>query len=439
MKPGDLGAADLTNKRLLSFYLPLAFSWLCMAAEAPICLAVISRSQAGDVKAAAFHVVMAIAIFIEAPVIDLLSTSTTLCKTKSNFNVLRRFVLWMILWVTVVHALVVFTPLYGLVTQGLLNLKPEVADAAQQPLQILALWSAAIGWRRWLQGILIRAGETKAISFGTLLRVVTVAILALGLHFIFNVDGLTAAAIGLMASVAVESAFVHWVSRSIVKENVLSVETGDHLSFSDLARFHFPLTASTSVTLMTGPLLAWALAASPNPIQNAAAFSLASSLIWLFRTATFALPEVVIALSTEPASRPILKKFCLKVGGVLTFVMAAFWAFGLDAVWIAGVLGAKPELIPLAKMAFLLSLAFPLLGAATSALRGFLTAARATQSRLWAIAAYISTMALVLIVGVSISLPGIITVCLALLAAQAAELSSMTVSWRRVEKLQAAA
>lgn len=439
MKPGDLGAADLTNKRLLSFYAPLALSWLCMAAEAPICLAVISRSASGDVKAAAFHVVMAIAIFIEAPVIDLLSTSTTLCRTRSNFEVLRKFVLWLILWVTVLHALVVFTPLYGMLTLGLLHLKPEVADAAHLPLQILALWSAAIGWRRWLQGILIRAGETKAISFGTLLRVLTIGIFAFGLHFGLKVDGLVAAGIGLMASVTVESAFVHWVSRKIIHEGVLSVQEGDHLSFGDLARFHFPLTASTSVTLMTGPLLAWALAASPNPIQNAAAFSLASSLIWLFRTATFALPEVVIALSSEAASRPILLKFCLQVGGVLTFIMASFWAFGLDSAWISGVLGAKPELIPLAKMAFLLSLAFPILGAAASALRGFLTAARETKSRLWAIGAYISTMAMVIIVGVSSGQPGIITVCLALLAAQAAELISLAMSWRRVQRIQAVA
>lgn len=433
MKPGDLGAADLNNKRLLSFYTPLALSWLCMAAEAPICLAVISRSVAGDVKAAAFHVVMAIAIFIEAPVIDLLSTSTTLCRTRSNFEVLRKFVLWLILWVTVLHSAVVFTPLYDLVTLGLLNLKPEVAEAAHQPLQILALWSAAIGWRRWLQGILIRAGETKAISIGTLMRVVTVGLFAFGLHFGFNVDGPAAAAIGLMASVAVESLFIHWISRDIIRESVLGVEDGDHLTMGDLAKFHFPLTASTSVTLMTGPLLAWALAASPNPIQNAAAFSLASSLIWLFRTATFALPEVVIALSSEPASRPILLRFCLQVGGALTFIMAAFWAFGLDEAWISGILGAKPELIPLAKMAFLLCLSFPLLGAAASAMRGFLTAARETQSRLWAIGAYIVTMALVLIAGVSSGQPGIVTVCLALLAAQIAELASLAFSWHRVQ------
>lgn len=431
-----MGAADLTDKRLLSFYAPLALSWLCMAAEAPICLAVISRSPAGDVKAAAFQVVMAIAIFIEAPVIDLLSTSTTLCRTRSNFEVLRKFVLWLILWVTIVHAVVVFTPIYGVVTQGLLNLKPEVAEAARQPLQILALWSAAIGWRRWLQGLLIRAGETKAISIGTLLRVITVGIIAFGLHFGFNVDGPAAAAIGLMASVAVESAFVHWISRETVRKGVLSVEEGDHLSMADLARFHFPLTASTSVTLMTGPLLSWALAVSPNPVPNAAAYSLASSLIWLFRTATFALPEVVIALSSERASRPILWRFCLKVGGTLTLVMVVFWAFGLDEKWISGILGAKPELIPLAKMAFLLSLAFPILGAAASALRGFLTAARNTKSRLWAIGAYILTMGVFLLGGVSVGLPGIVTVCLALLAAQAAELASLAISWRRVQALQ---
>lgn len=409
-----------------------------MAAESPICLSVIARSPEGNVKAAAFQAVMAIAIFIEAPVIDLLSTSTTLCKTKSNLKVIREFVLWLILAVTLIHTIVVWTPLFDLLTKGLLHLKPEVAEAARWPLQVLTLWSAAIGWRRWQQGILIRAGQTKAISTGTLLRVGTVSLFAFTLHFYYGIDGLTASAYGLMASVAVESAFVSWVSREVIAEGVLQQEEGPHLSFKELLRFHLPLTASTATMLMTGPLLSWALAASPEPIRNAAAFSIASSLVWLFRTATFALPEVVIALSGERESRPVLFRFCLQVGGFFVLLMASVWAFGLEKKWFMEVLGAKPDLIPLASLAFMISLSFPILSAFLSVYRGFLTAARETQSRLWAIISGISTLVTVLFSGVHFGLPGILTVTVGLLLGQLAEVVTLSMSWRRVLKAEAA-
>lgn len=431
-----MGAEDITSKRLLSFYVPLALSWLCMAAEAPICLAVISRSPESSVKAAAFQAVMAIAIFIEAPVIDLLSTSTTLCRSRASLQVMKKFVLWLILLVTVVHAAVVFTPLFDLLTMGLLRLRPEVAEACRVPLQILTLWSAAIGWRRWQQGLLIRAGQTRSISVGTLLRVGTVALCAFWLHFGAGMDGLLASAVGLMASVAVESAYVSWVSREVMEEGFLSEDEGSQLSFKELVQFHLPLTATTSTMLMTGPLLSWALAASPEPVRNAAAFSVASSLVWLFRTSTFALPEVVIALSRDDNSRPKLQRFCLQVGLFFTFLMAVVWAFGLEKQWFLHVLGASEDLIPLASFAFLLSLAFPLINSQMSAYRGFLTASKETTSRLYAILVAMTTLFVSLKAGVGMAAPGILTVSVGLLLGQLAELGTLFWNWRRVSRIR---
>lgn len=53
---------------------------------------------------------------------------------------------------------------------------PEhIAAAARSAMAIMILWSAAIGWRRFYQGILIRYGETRRVSYGTLVHLLASA------------------------------------------------------------------------------------------------------------------------------------------------------------------------------------------------------------------------------------------------------------------------
>jgi hypothetical protein len=64
----------LSHRHILKFYLPLALSWIFMAIESPIALSVISRMSNAEINAAAFQPLMALALLIESPVIDLLKT-----------------------------------------------------------------------------------------------------------------------------------------------------------------------------------------------------------------------------------------------------------------------------------------------------------------------------------------------------------------------------
>ncbi len=88
----------------MRFYSPLAISWLFMGLEGPICEGVINRLRQPEINAAAWPILMAIAIWIESPVIDLLSTSTTLAKDHQRYELISRFVWYLMAWVTVAHA-----------------------------------------------------------------------------------------------------------------------------------------------------------------------------------------------------------------------------------------------------------------------------------------------------------------------------------------------
>lgn len=395
-----------------------------MAMEGPVCVSMLSRRFDPELQTAAFTAIMAMALWIESPVIDLLATSTTLSKDRNSFLSLRKFALAIMATATSIHALFVLTPLYGWATASVLSYPKPLADAAHAGMVVMIPWSACIGWRRFLQGILIRHGYTKRIGFGTGIRVGTLASVAIGLAALTKIPGATIAGCALIASVAAEVVFVHFAAWPIVREKFLGsdVEAGEPLPIRRLWKFHLPLTATTLVTL-SGPLLASrALALSPSPVLGLAGYQVAAALIWLHRTAVYALPEAVITLIPEDLQRRTLSRFCSIVGFVTTGSMAALALTGLDRVVFGSVFKATAEEMPFARLAFVGCILMPLLGAWQSYARGVLTYKHITVARLYAIGVGVTAMVLLLELGIHQRWTGVVTVAAAGTVSMALEL-----------------
>ena len=69
-------AGDLTHRKIFTFWLPLAGTWLMMAVEGPFLAAIIARLPNPKENLAAFGIAFAFAAIVEPPVIMLLSAST---------------------------------------------------------------------------------------------------------------------------------------------------------------------------------------------------------------------------------------------------------------------------------------------------------------------------------------------------------------------------
>ncbi|MEO1370300.1 MAG: hypothetical protein AAFX50_24215, partial [Acidobacteriota bacterium] len=208
----------LTLIRIFIFWLPLFASWLLMTAEGPILSAVVNRLPNEVVMLAALGIVFAVEVTIEAPVINLLSTSTALVRDRPSFVVVRRFTLHWVVLLTVVATLVAFTPLFGWVVVDLLGTPPEVARWVQPGLQIMVPWTPAIAWRRFLQGVLIRFGETRTIAVGTALRLGATAGTAFALAAWSDLPGIHIFAWGLLAGVLVEAAYATAAARGVIRD-----------------------------------------------------------------------------------------------------------------------------------------------------------------------------------------------------------------------------
>ncbi len=422
-------ASPLDSARILKFYRPLALSWLLMAIESPISLAIISRRPFAEAATAAFLVMMSLALWIESPVIDLLSTSTTLSKDRQSFLAIRRFVWSLMGLVTLIHFLVVLTPVYGVVSQ-ILGLPYEVAKTARPGLAALLLWSACIGWRRFLQGVLIRNGETRRIGQGTWVRLITMGTVGLTLHLFSKLDGVLLVAIALMASVAAEALFIEHASRPVVQRVLETDGPETKLRPQDLIRFHWPLTATTLLVLMGNPVLSFALARAPSPTASMAAWQLAFSLLWLTRTIVFALPEVVISLRANGRFDAVLRRFSIGVGLGASGALLLLHFTTLDGWFLRKVLDAEAHLVEPARLALLVCAPLPLIGAIQSYYRGILTSEHRTRARLSAIV--VGSVVLVLSLGIGIAgrWPGVVNASVSLSASLAAELTVLWVAGR---------
>ncbi len=422
---------SLSQRKIAALWWPLAVSWLFMALEAPIAVSTISRLPDPKINTAAFQILMALSLWIESPVIDLLSTATTLVRNGRDYLAIRLFATQMIVGVTLVHALVALTPLYWFVTTTLLGVPREVAEAARIPMAIMIPWSGFIGWRRYLQGILIRQGLTKLIGWGTGVRVTAMFGVSYGLSH-SGIGGAEAVAWALLTSVASESMFVHFVSLTTVRHGLRGPQPGEALvDARKVASFHFPLTLTTMVTMLGAPMISAALARSPEAITALAAFPVATSIIWMMRTVIFALPEVVITLYRPGQAEHALRRFSLTLGLVLSGTMVLAALTGLDKWIFRALLGANAQTADMAHLVFASTALAPLLNALQNYLRGVLTACHRTTSRLVSVAASVAVLGGVLGAGMFLRWNGPLTAGIALTLSLLAELLMLAWFWSR--------
>ena len=86
-----VAAPEINLRKILVFWLPMASTWLMMAAEGPFLTAVIARMAEPKYNLAAFGIAFSLAVLTEAPVVMILSASTALVKDRPGFLRLRNF------------------------------------------------------------------------------------------------------------------------------------------------------------------------------------------------------------------------------------------------------------------------------------------------------------------------------------------------------------
>jgi Na+-driven multidrug efflux pump len=373
-------ARQATLKTVYRLWWPLAATWLMMAIEGPFLAAIIARMAESATNLAAYGIAYAFGLIAEGPVIMLLSAATRLALGRSDYLRLRAFSIVMCAIVTLLLLLLVSPPLFTPLTSTLLGLSADVARHVHQALWLLLPWPAAIGMRRFYQGVLIAHHQPGRVAVGTIVRLLAMSSTAFSLWAFEGVDGASLGACSLSAGVVAEALATRWLARRAIAASLH--EAGMDvvmLSYAALGRFYLPLAMTPLIGLSIHPMVTFFLGHSYKPLESLAIMPVLYALTFLFRALGLSFPEVALAtLKDGEQNRGVVRKFavCLSLflGGGLSLI--AFTP--LHTFWFATLSGLPAELVQLAIPPLQIMAFFPALTVAIGYQRAILIHAGVT-------------------------------------------------------------
>jgi len=367
--------------------MPLAATWLMMAAEGPFLAAIIARLADPKFNLAAHGVAFAFAVLVEAPVIMIMSASTALAEDVTSFRRLRNFSYALNASVTALMLVMLLPSVFGIVMNDVLGLPVDVANLTYVALWILLPWPGAIGYRRFYQGLLIRDGSTRLVAYGTVLRLATMAGTATALYLTVAPPGAYVGAAALSVGVTVESLASRLMARDSVRKlmDTPAPQPSHELGYGRIARFYYPLALTSLIGLALQPMLTFFMGRAPSPIESLAVFPVVHALSFIFRAMGLSYQEVAIALMGKRyEALPQLSRFALTLG------LASSAGLGLVALtplawfWFETVSGLSMDLARFAIVPTMILVPIPFLSVILSYQRGILVVAHSTRPITWA-------------------------------------------------------
>lgn len=386
-----------SQRSILLFWLPLAATWAMMASEGPFLAAIIARLADPTFNLAAHGVAFAIAILIEAPVIMLMSASASMVKDRASLRKLRNFSRGLFLGTTVLLMVVLIPPVYDLLMRSLMGVPDRVADITYGALWFFLPWPSAIGYRRFLQGVLIKAGKTKLVAYGTFIRLIGMTTAALLGYFALEMPGAWVGALALGSGVTIEAIAARFMAANTVRE----IESGawdrddvEDISYREIASFYFPLALTSMIGLTVQPLLTFFMGRSIAPVESLAVFPVVHSISFFFRSMGLAYQDTAIALLGDGFENfEELRSFGIKLGLATSSGLALVAFTPLSDLYFVTVSGLTPRLAEFALTPTRVIVLLPAMSVLLSMQRAILVERRRTHHITAASAIEVATVA----------------------------------------------
>lgn len=369
-----------TLKTVYRLWWPLALTWLMMAIEGPFLAAVIARMGESATNLAAYGIAYAFGLITEAPVIMLLSASTRLARGRHDYLRLRSFSVGLCAVVTLMLVLLLTPVVFAPLTETLLSLSEDVANHVYQALLLLLPWPAAIGMRRFYQGVLIAHHKPGRVAVGTLFRLLVMSTTAFILWRLDSLAGASLGACALSAGVVAEAIATRWLARRAIAVSLR--DDGEDVvmqSYAALSRFYLPLAMTPLIGLSIHPVVTFFLGHSYKPLESLAIMPVLYALTFLFRALGLSFPEVAIATLKEgQQNHAVIRKFALYLALALGGGLSLIAFTPLNIFWFATLSGLSFDLVQLAIPPLQIMAFFPALTVAIGYQRAILIDAGTT-------------------------------------------------------------
>jgi len=353
----------LSTNKILRFWLPLAGTWLMMSLEGPFIAAIIARLTDPKFNLAAYGVTFSFALIIEAPVIMMMTASTTLVKDFQSLKKLRQFTWTLNVIITCLMLILLIPKFFFFITIELIGLPENVAQLTHIGTIIMIPWPGAIGFRRFYQGVLIRNHATRRVAYGTFVRLISMSATATGLFIFTSIPGVYIGTAALSSGVIMEAISTRIMVQPILKklknnESLTLPQAG--LSFRRISIFYYPLALTSMLTLGVHPLVTFFIGKSALALESLAVLPVVGSFVFLFRGVGLSFQEAAITLLGKSKENDrVIKRFAtyLGIGLALGLILTAFTP--LSRIWFSQVSGLSPILTTLALTPLMIMGIFP--------------------------------------------------------------------------------
>jgi progressive ankylosis protein len=396
--------ARLPTRAIVALWLPLAATWLMMSVEGPYVAAITARLPDAALNLAAYGVAFSLAWLVESPIMMLLTAANTMVHDRPSFLAMRRFACTLNTALTAVMIIGVLPPVFGFLTGTLMGLPPQVVPLVHVATIVLIPWPAAIGYRRFHQGILIRHHLAHRVAYGTVVRLASMSVSAAGLALLTSLRGATIACSALAVGVVMEAAASRWMARHVVATLLAGPDDAGTVRprQADLFRFYYPLALTSIISLVTGPLLAFFMGRSRAPIESLAVLPVVQALVFLFRSGGVAYQEAGVALAGRHLEHEHeVHAVGLRLGWVASTALGVLLCSPLAQAWLVGISGLTPALAEFALLPAQLLVLFPVLEYWLSVQRTRFILGGQTRVITFATAVEVAGVAAVLMVGIS--------------------------------------
>ncbi len=329
-----------------------------MSAEPPALAAVVARLANPNIHLAAYgSVAFPLIGILQAPILTLLSLSTTMSKDWDSFVKGRKLMFYLGGGLTVLYMLITFTPLYYLIVVNWIGAPPEVVEPARLGMYIGLPWTFAVAYRRFHQGVLIRFEHTRAMTVGTFFRFFVDALILLIGFQIGSVPGTVVATGMMVCGVITEAVYVGIRVRPVIKYELKPAPAlPEKILLADMIRFFIPLGLMPLLNQLIRPIGSAALSRMPDPLVTLAIWPVISSFSALIVTPGGALNEVVIAMLDRPHAKRSVRTFMFILMGAQFLVMLLLAVTPMAFLWFSNVSGLSPDMAHLASRAFIILL-----------------------------------------------------------------------------------
>jgi len=361
----------LTLKDVSLFFFPLLLNVQLMSVSHSIINAGLARQVDYITALAGFSVAMVLHLFLASPSYQNHTVTIAMVRGRKSLRSVTIFALLVASYVSIMLALVAFSPFGTFLLETILGISEKISDEARGVLAILVFLPFATGLRGLAQGLVIKARRTGLVSVATGIRVCgLIVFLFLGQHWF---SGARIGAFALLACVTTETLVVSFFAWRIYKPTQGDTER----STGEIFRYAFPL-AYSSCLQQTIPLLINAIISRlPDAPQALAAFGVIRGFLFLLSGPMRNLQQVYLTLVREADDNIIIKQFFLRVASGMALIMLLI-AWPLNKLILGTVMGLDTEMRLYITLPLIACAIYPFLYGLTNLLRGVFAGAHQT-------------------------------------------------------------